>query len=190
MVSRTSFKRLAAPWILSTAFASFALLPAGPVRAQLSADIEPSFATALVRDALAALNQANVTGNYTVLRDYGARGFREANDPTDLAAAFARLRAERLNLMQALIVAPRFRNSSLSLDRSVMRLSGVVPVQGQGIDFDMEFRLENNAWRLQGVSVGPAAAPAPPPASAPPPGGEGAETPDPEAPDTVGDDQE
>jgi hypothetical protein len=33
----------------------------------------------LVRSALIALQQANETGNYTVLRDLGAPGFEEAN---------------------------------------------------------------------------------------------------------------
>lgn len=167
---RTSIVKIAAPWILSTALAAFAMLPASAVRAQVSPDIEPSFATALVRDALSLVNHANVTGNYTVLRDYGARAFREANDPTTLAAAFARLRAERLNLLQALIVGPQFRTSTLSLDRTTMRLSGAIPVQDRGIDFDMEFRLENDVWRLLGISVGEAvAAPVPEPSTEPGP---------------------
>ena len=162
-------KALAAPWILSTALSAFGA--AAPVQAQVSPEIEQSFATALVRDALLALHHANVTGNYTVLHDYGARAFRDANDPTSLAMAFARLRAEGLNLLQAAVLDPQFRTSSLSLDRNVMRLSGIIPVEGRRIDFDMEFSRESNVWRLLGLSVGEAPpTPAPAPAAT---GGQG-----------------
>ena len=34
--------------------------------------VEPSYATALIRDVLAAVNHGNWTGNYTVLRDIAA----------------------------------------------------------------------------------------------------------------------
>ena len=46
----------------------------------------------LVRTTLVALNNANLTGNYTVLRDLGAPGFRAANTAARLGALFARAR--------------------------------------------------------------------------------------------------
>jgi hypothetical protein len=39
----------------------------------------------LIRSSLIALNQANVTGNYSVLRDIGAPDFKQANGADRLA---------------------------------------------------------------------------------------------------------
>ena len=41
----------------------------------------------LINSAMIALNQANATGNYTVLRDMAAPGFQRANSPERLAKA-------------------------------------------------------------------------------------------------------
>ena len=44
----------------------------------------------LVKNALTAVNQGNLTGNYTVLRDLGSAGFRDKNSAARLAAIFRR----------------------------------------------------------------------------------------------------
>src|SRR6185437_10622077 len=46
----------------------------------------------MIRTTLVALYQANVTNNYSVLRDLGAPSFRAANSAERLSAAFADLR--------------------------------------------------------------------------------------------------
>ena len=52
----------------------------------------------LIRSTLLALDQANKTGNYTVLRDLGAPGFQATNNPAQLGDIFANLRRERIDL--------------------------------------------------------------------------------------------
>jgi hypothetical protein len=42
-----------------------------------------------IRSALLALDQANKTGNYTVLRELGAPGFQAANTAARLSEIFA-----------------------------------------------------------------------------------------------------
>ena len=52
----------------------------GPVTAQVTPAVPaPNTLTILIKNTLAALNHANLTGNYTVLRDLGAPGFSQAN---------------------------------------------------------------------------------------------------------------
>ena len=46
----------------------------------------------LINSALLALNQANATGNYTVLCDMAAPGFKRANSPERLSQVFSNLR--------------------------------------------------------------------------------------------------
>ena len=43
----------------------------------------------LIRSSLLALHHANVTGNYTVLRDLSAPSFRSRNTAADLSGSFA-----------------------------------------------------------------------------------------------------
>src|SRR4051794_31643976 len=51
-------------------------------------DSQRTIAVILVKNALLAVNQGNLTGNYTVLRDLASPGFREKNSAADLAAIF------------------------------------------------------------------------------------------------------
>lgn len=53
--------------------------------------IETRYVTAVIRDVLAAVNQGNWTGNYTVLRDDAVPEYRLLNDPTRLAGQFVDL---------------------------------------------------------------------------------------------------
>ncbi len=124
-----------------------------PARAQDDV-VERSFATALIRDVLAAVNHGNWTGNYTVVRDYAAPDFADANDPTKLAALFVRLRAERLDLTRALVVEPVILNAQLTPMRDQMRLTGYFPLQPQHVSFDLTFAEEGSRWWMTGISVG------------------------------------
>ena len=151
MVSLSTLTRRATPWLLATAFAAGLTAPAA---AQQPPQIEESFAAALIRDALLAVNHANLTGNYTTLRDYASDVFHDANTATDLAVLLQRLRAEKLDLLPVLSVEPVLQTTALSLDRSIMRLSGYFPLQPRSISFDLEFIDQNGRWLIYGLSVG------------------------------------
>ena len=62
--------------------------PSRPAQAPRPADIDKNGVLILVRSTLLALDQANKTGNYTVLRDLGAPGF-QTNTAARLAEIFA-----------------------------------------------------------------------------------------------------
>lgn len=116
--------------------------------------VEPSYATALVRDILSAVNHGNWTGNYTVLRDYASAEFGAANDPTRLAGLFTTLRSERLDLLQVMVVDPVILESTLSDSGQELRLVGYVPLQPRHVSFDLILGQEGRRWLLLGISVG------------------------------------
>ncbi len=116
--------------------------------------IEPSFATALIRDVLAAVNHGNWTGNYTVLRDIAASEFALANDPTRLAGLFTPLREERLDLLRAMVVDPVMLDTALSKTGQELRLTGYIPLEPRHVSFDLVLGLEGGRWLLLGISVG------------------------------------
>lgn len=116
--------------------------------------VEPSYATALIRDVLAAVNHGNWTGNYTVLRDYAAPEFAQANDPTRLAGLFTDIRAEGLDLLPVMTADPVLLDTQLSDSGRELRLTGYFPLQPRHVSFDLIFGLEGRRWLLLGVSVG------------------------------------
>src|SRR5690349_7835689 len=62
----------------------------------------------MVWSTLAAVDHANRSGNYSVLRDISAQGFQINNDPARLGEIFAGVRASRIDLSDVLLVAPTY----------------------------------------------------------------------------------
>ncbi len=60
----------------------------------------------LVWTTLIALDHANRTGNYSVLRDLAAPAFRDANNAARLAGIFAPLRARDIGLRRVVLASP------------------------------------------------------------------------------------
>lgn len=127
-----------------------------PLHAQTLPD-QPETAR-LVWSTLIALDQANRTGNYTVLRDLGAPGFREANTAANLAAIFATLRANDPGLGRVLSQAPVLTEAPRLTDGGQLYLAGQFPGRPQGIAFELLFEPLAGDWRLFGISVAPVSA--------------------------------
>jgi hypothetical protein len=136
----------------------------------------------LIHTSLIALNQANLTGNYTVLRDLAAPGFQQANSPAKLAEIFGQLRRQRLDMSPIILFTPKLVRHPVVDERGLLTLSGFFDTQPQRVEFDLLFQPVGGEWRLFGIRAGTAPAspqtadagertPAPPSAtkSAPPP---------------------
>lgn len=76
--------------------------PAGPQ----AMNLDPKTVLILVRSTLIALDQANKTGNYSVLRDLGSPDFQRENSDARLAEVFASQRKADLDLAAALVLEP------------------------------------------------------------------------------------
>ncbi len=127
--------------------------------------------TVIIKDAIIALNQANATGNYSVLRDMGTPVLRESFDQTALAAAFANLRARKIDLSPAYFLSPNLtKKPELNKDNELV-LVGLFPTQPLQIQFELRFMQLDGRWRLAGIAVDavpPSASQASAAASAPP----------------------
>jgi hypothetical protein len=133
----------------------------------------------LINSALIALNQANATGNYTVLRDMAAPGFKRVNSPERLAQVFANLRNRNLDLSPVVLFQPKlFRKPAIS-DKGMLRITGFFPTAPERVNFDLIFQPVQGKWRLYGIAANtqrvpppqaaPQAAPAPAPEAGPKP---------------------
>lgn len=107
----------------------------------------------LVRATLLTLNDANRSGNYSVLRDLAAPDFQTKNTAADLAQIFSDLRRRNFDLFAAAVLTPQF-TAEPSVDASgKLRLTGFFATRPQRISFDLTFQSVNGQWRLFGIAV-------------------------------------
>ncbi len=126
----------------------------------------------MVRNAIIALNQANLTGNYSVLRDLGTPNFQLSNTSARLAEAFASLRARKLDISPIMFFNPKFASQPAIQEGQVLRLTGHFATTPEQVNFDLAFQLNGEQWMLAAIAVSVTppgdgsqvfAAPSPPP---------------------------
>jgi hypothetical protein len=134
------------------------------------AQIDRNGVLILIRETLLALDQANKTGNYTVLRDLGAPDF-QANSAAQLAEIFAQQRRDNIDLSGVAVIDPQLTLLPQIEANGMMRMAGFFPSVPTQVNFELLYAPVGGRWRLFGLSVsfGQAAPAAPqPPAAAPP----------------------
>jgi hypothetical protein len=109
----------------------------------------------LVWSAMAALDQANQTGNYSVLRDLGAPSFQAGNSAATLGGAFQPLRAQQIDLGYTLVTSPVFQFPPAIAQNGLLRIRGVFPLRPTAIGFDLLFQNVGGQWKIFGISVVP-----------------------------------
>ena len=150
-----------------------ALLVASPLSAALAqqppkpAQIDRNGVMILIRSTLLALDQANKTGNYTVLRDLGAPGF-QTNTAARLSEIFASQRKTNLDLSGVAALEPQLTVLPQIEANNMMHMAGFFPSVPTQIKFELLYAPVNGQWRLFGLSVDlGSAAPAAPGGEAP-----------------------
>ena len=110
----------------------------------------------LVRTALLTLNDAIQSGNFTVLRDVAAPGFRQVNTASKLGQAFSDLQSQGLDLSMVAVMEPKLDpKPKLDKKNNTLRITGVFPGEPVGISFDLIYQVVGGKWRLFGISVNP-----------------------------------
>ncbi len=106
----------------------------------------------LIRTTLIALNQANQTGNYSVLRDLGTLQFQSLNTDARLAEIFASLRNRKLDLSPLVFFDPKLIREP-AVQAGLLRLTGYIPTDPERILFDMGFERVADQWRLSAIVI-------------------------------------
>ncbi len=119
----------------------------------------PDVLLMLVRTTLVALNQANFTGNYSVLHDLGTPHLQATNSQAQLGIAFTNLREQKLDLSRVLLLSPDLTEPPSITGDGTLRLAGVYPTSPVQITFVMTFRPIAGVWRIEGLSVATLPAP-------------------------------
>ena len=165
----------------------FVLLLAGAVRlAECDAQAQPADRIAaqqppwdqaaqlmLIRNTLTLVNHGNLTGNYTVLRDLASENFRRRYTAADLAATFANLRQQKLDLSPILVIDPQLPQPPAEVAPGRWQLVGSFPTRPQSVQFALVFVRVEAGWMIDEVSLRVAPAESRPPAVRQPPAAAG-----------------
>jgi len=134
------------------------------------AQIDRNGVLILIRETVLALDQANKTGNYSVLRDLGSLGF-QANSSAQLAEIFANQRNDHVDLSGVAVIDPQLTLLPQIESNGMMRMAGFFPMRPTQVNFELLLEPVGGTWRLFGLSVRPqpSSAGASPQAQASPP---------------------
>jgi hypothetical protein len=147
--------------------AGIALVLSVPAAAQAPAGVQPPPSMRPVPDQLEmskliwstmlAVDHANRSGNYSVLRDMAAQGFQINNNPATLAQVFAGIRDQRIDLSNALLVPPTYTETPRQVSADVFEVKGVFQLRPTSIFFDLFYQWEQGRWKLYGIDIQPVA---------------------------------
>jgi hypothetical protein len=107
----------------------------------------------LIKSTIMALQHANQTGNYSVLRDLGTPVFRERFDQAQLTAIFSNLRSRSVNLSPVLFLAPNLTKQPELTEGNQLRIVGDFPTQPLKIQYEMLFLQIDGVWRIDGLAI-------------------------------------
>ena len=108
----------------------------------------------LIKNTIVAVNHGNITGNYTVLRDLASEHFRKQNTGSDLAATFAGLRKQKLDLSPILVTEPQLTQPPKTDNlRGYLHLVGHFPTRPQAVRFALFFQNIQDSWVIAEISI-------------------------------------
>lgn len=133
--------------------ATSAAQPARPAVQQQSPIPQAAGLLVLIKGSLIALNQANQTGNYTVLHALGSDGLRASTNPQNLAQSFAGFRQRNVDLSPAIFLDPQLTRPA-AIEGGRLHLVGAFPTQPFRITFDFWFEPSQGQWKFVQLNAG------------------------------------
>ena len=109
----------------------------------------------LVWSTILAVDHANRSGNYSVLRDMSAQGFQINNTAASLAQIFTGIRNSGIDLSNALLVPPTYTEAPRQVSPEIIEVKGIFQLRPTSIYFDLFYQWEQGRWKLYGVDLQP-----------------------------------
>ena len=109
----------------------------------------------LIWSTMITVENANRTGNYSVLRQTGSQAFQIGNPPAQLAQVFSGLRATGLDLSTTLLVPPTYTQAPQVMQDGIFRVQGLFQLRPRAIGFDLYYQWEQGRWKIYGIDIIP-----------------------------------
>ncbi len=100
-----------------------------------------------------ALDNANRTGDYSILRALGSPDFQAKNSVGSLYDTFRGFRETRTDLGRAVLVEPTYYLPRTIDSEGLLRLRGGFETRPMAIRFDLIFEQVDGGWRILALSV-------------------------------------
>lgn len=107
----------------------------------------------LVKATLLTFNDANLTGNYTVLYDKAAKVFRAQITLQKLVDGFKVYRDKKINL-ESIVTADMDAGNKATINaEGVLTIKGRFKDDEKRIRFDLQYVNEEGGWKMIGINV-------------------------------------
>ncbi len=137
--------------IASLIFSFLILISAS--QASLAAEADRNMSARLVWSTMIALDNANRTGDYSILRALGAPAFQTNNSVGSLYDTFRNFRESQTDLGHTILIEPTYYLPRTIDQKGLLRLRGGFETRPMAIRFDLIFKQVGGAWQLFAISV-------------------------------------
>ncbi|MBV8187525.1 MAG: hypothetical protein JOY64_22795 [Alphaproteobacteria bacterium] len=108
---------------------------------------------ALVKSSLLSLNDANVTGDYSVLHAKLSKPFREQFSPDRLKETFREFAGKHVDYDIIAAYAPVYSKPAAVDDEGKLLVEGYFPTTPNRLKFKLDFIPSDGEWKLIGIKV-------------------------------------
>jgi hypothetical protein len=108
---------------------------------------------ALVKSSLLTLNDANVTGNYSVLHAKLSKPFRDQFPPQRLKDTFREFSDKHVDYDIIAAYKPTYSRPPVVDDDGKLLVRGWFPTEPKRLNFSLDFIPSDGEWKLIGVKV-------------------------------------
>lgn len=138
---------------LAIAFAALAgiLLAASPAFAQKPPDAFTQ--EVLIKASLLTFNDANVTGNYTVLHAKLSKPFRDSFPPERLKEVFKVFHDKKIDFDLIAAKQPAASKPASVNDNGVLMLHGYFDTTPSRVNYELDFIMSDGEWKLIRINV-------------------------------------
>jgi hypothetical protein len=116
--------------------------------------VEAYIVEKFVKYVIMAVDQANRTGNYTVLHALGSPDFKKSTPPAQLFKAFEGMRKAKIDLSSTLLYKPKL-SSELVVREGVMHATGYFPTTPLKVNFDLVLVFSENRMMIHRLRITP-----------------------------------
>ncbi|MBS0535275.1 MAG: hypothetical protein JSR72_14550 [Proteobacteria bacterium] len=131
------------------------VLGSGFTRSAVAESVLPSEAVQekLIKTCILTLNDANLTGIYTVLHAKLAKPFRTQFNPDKLKAGFKGFADQQIDLSVISIKTPVASTPSKIDERGVLQLRGYFDTQPSRVHYELDFLVSEEEWKPLSINV-------------------------------------
>jgi hypothetical protein len=108
---------------------------------------------ALVKSSLLSFNDANVTGNYTVLHAKLSKPFRQQFSPDKLKATFKEFADKNIDIDLIAALKPSYDPAPVVDDNGKLIVKGSFPTEPARVIFELDFIPSDGEWKLVRINV-------------------------------------